>query len=110
MDVPNYTVAGSITERVERLRNADGYRREFVNGELTEYVYEDGEWNKLGEDDDDNVTVEVTAADDEPIQATIDLSTKIGTGKPKTVANAAFNNGILDVEFEYEETDKDEEA
>lgn len=79
----------------------EGRRVENVNGEITEYELEDGEWVEV-DDDSDGVTVEVTAGSDEPIRATIDLSSKIGLGKPKSVASATFNNGILDVEFEYD--------
>lgn len=81
-----------------------GYRVEEVNGERTEYVLEDGGWKEISEVEDNDVTVEVTAGSDEPVRATIDLSTKIGS-RPKSVVDATFNNGILDVELEYESDD-----
>lgn len=81
-------------------REYDGYRVEYIDGEKREYeMTEDGEWERIDEEEEET-TVQVTDGDSENLTATIDLSAKIGS-KPKGVASATFNNGILEVEFEY---------
>lgn len=73
--------------------NAEGYRYEQENGEVTEYVLEDGEWTEI---DDDGLGAEWIASDGQQTLVA-DVSGEVRDGF--TEANATLNNGVLEVEF-----------
>ena len=74
-------------------RDYDGYKQEVVNGEATEYVYIDDEWEELPLENDGGVRISGTTV-------TVDLSEYDIPEGVDTVKDVTFNNGILDVEFE----------
>lgn len=75
------------------LGDADGYRYEQENGDVTEYVLEDGEWSEI---DDGGLDAEWIASDGQQTMVA-DVSGEVRDDF--TEASATINNGVLEVEF-----------
>lgn len=81
----------------EPLPEYAGYRRTELDGEVTEEVYEDGEWKPLGEAQSNDETFEVSRTGD-GYTLTLDVSGCLPLRDFKT--SASLNDGVLEVTFD----------
>jgi hypothetical protein len=85
-----------------RLHDYDGYRREVVDGDVTEYYLEDGEWKEFGEGlSEQSLDFDLKQLDDE-YEMTVDLTSQLPNVATSTSASASINNGILNLTFEMD--------
>lgn len=89
--------------------DAEGYKVEVVDGERTEYIYEDGEWHEVGADtsDDDESPFDVRSTKTQT-ELTLDIhqfDDLRGFGAEEV--EASLNNGILEISFHHSVEDED---
>lgn len=93
-----------------RSMDAEGYRVEIVDGERTEYVYEDGEWEEVGDaSDEEGLDFDLSELD-ESYEMLIDLTSQLPNVGGSGSVEASLNNGVLNLTFESgsdEESDEE---